>query len=50
MSYGENHEVTLQLSQGEQSIYREVCDISIPDLCVCTAADGHWHTNTETTL
>lgn len=39
MSYGKNHEGTLQLSQGEQSVYRELCGISIPDLCVCTAAD-----------
>lgn len=43
-----NHEIRVQLSQGEQSIYREVCVPSVADLCACTAADGDWLTDTET--
>ena len=48
MYCGMNHEIIVQLSQGEQSIYREVCVPSVSDLCECTAADEHEHTETET--
>lgn len=50
MFCGENHEIILQHSQLVQSICKEGCVLSVPDLCVCIAADECWHMDTETTL